>query len=77
MNAPSLSSQLRALAIQVAQHEKHTESADSMLDQTFDLHNELTAWILDTSHDEAAEEISAILEKYITRPKVLSQTRSG
>jgi DNA-binding FadR family transcriptional regulator len=73
----SLSSQLRSLAIQVAEHERQASASSNMLDTTFDLHNELTNWICNTDHDEAAEEVSKILEAHLHRSKVLSHTSSG
>lgn len=40
----------------------------AMLDHTFDLHNDLTDWAVNTGHSEAADEVLAILERY-ARPK--------
>lgn len=39
-----------------------------MLDHTFDLHNHLTEWAVNTDHEQAAKEVLAILERF-ARPK--------
>lgn len=76
-DAPTLSQQLRMLALKMSRHERATANMTEMLDNTLDLHNALIEWICNTDHDDAADEISAILEVYCTRPVVLHATTVG
>lgn len=71
----SLATQLRSLALGVAATEARAEKQQIMLDDTMDLHNELTDWVCNTEHSEAADEITAILEKYTKKDVQLSIPR--
>lgn len=62
---PSLSHSLHVLLQQAIDAEAHQLSQAAMLDLTFDLHNDLTQWAVNTEHNDAALEVMAILEQYV------------
>lgn len=59
--APAVESLLAA----VKNADSMMSSQRTLLDRTFDLHNDLTDWATNTEHTEAALEVMAILEKYV------------
>lgn len=59
-----LSQSLGSLSVGVAALEAKYNRMSGMLDQTMDMHNELTDWMCNTEHVEAAKQVSAILDKY-------------
>jgi hypothetical protein len=60
-----LGTSLRSLALSVSDVELKLEARNAMLDAMMDLHNELNAWSLNTEHDLAAVEVTAILDRYL------------
>ncbi len=62
--AQDLGTQLRSLAVEAEAIEARSNRRGMLLDQSMDLHNDLTDWACNTEYVDAAAEITAILEKY-------------
>lgn len=64
----SLGDHFRALTSQVDKMEASLNKTQQLLNNQLDLYNLLTNWITETDHDDAAQEISNLLEFYLQSP---------
>jgi hypothetical protein len=65
---------LRSLALDVSDIELKLSARNGMLDAMMDLHNDLNGWAVNTEHDQAAEEVMAIVDQYLARVQQLGLT---
>jgi hypothetical protein len=71
-----LAPHLRALAIEVSKIEGRNAAQAVQLDKLYDFHNDITDWVTNTVHEEAAAEINALLEKCVN-PQVRMTLENG
>lgn len=60
-----LADRLRSLALEVSDVELRLAGRTEILDCMMDLHNDLNQWAVNTTHEAAAEEVMAILDRYL------------
>jgi len=70
----SLGSTLRSLALSVSDLELKLAGRTEILDCMMDLHNELNVWAVNTEHDQASQEVMAILDQYLAKVQQIGLT---
>jgi hypothetical protein len=53
--------------LEVSDVELRLAGRSEILDCMMDLHNDLTAWSVNTEHTKAADEVMAIVDQYLLR----------
>lgn len=72
-----LGQSLRSLALNVSDVELKLAARNGMLDAMMDMHNDLNRWAVNTEHDQAAEEVMAILDQTLARVEQLGLRKTG
>lgn len=71
-----LASQLRSLALSVSDAELKLAGRTEILDCMMDLHNDLNRWSVNTDHEIAAQEVTAILDQYLQKVQQLGLSKT-
>ena len=72
-----LGQSLRSLALGVSDLELKLAARNGMLDAMMDMHNDLNRWAVDTEHDQAAQEVMAILDQTLARVEQLGLRKTN